>query len=184
MKTIIFNGSPRAKGDTSSLINYLLDKLNGEVKVINVYRCNISPCVDCRYCRTNPGCAIKDEMQSVYAYIEDCDNVVIASPIYFSELTGQMLNIGSRFQTYFCAGFFRKETPIKKEKRGAVILVGGGTGNASKAYDTACNILSHINCKDIFRMICSHNTDYIPAIDDVDVRKEVDELAKFLNKTT
>ncbi len=56
-------------------------------------------------------------MQETYKYIEECDNILIASPIYFSELTGALLNIGSRLQTYFCARFFRKEKPIKKAKK-------------------------------------------------------------------
>jgi len=179
MKTLVFNGSPRAEGDTASLISLLAKKLTGEIKVISAYRCSISPCMDCRYCKTNPGCAIMDEMQSVYSYIEECDNIVIASPIYFSELTGQMLNIGSRLQTYFCAKHFRKETPIAKEKKGAVILVGGGDGDAAKAYNTACTLLRLMNCTDIFRMICSHHTDTTPAIEDRAAAEDIEELARF-----
>lgn len=89
---------------------------------MNAYRCNISPCVDCRYCWNNCGCAIEDEMQEVYNYIQECDNILIASPIYFSELTGKLLDVGSRLQTYFCARFFRKEEPVQKTKRGAVVF--------------------------------------------------------------
>ncbi len=68
-------------------------------------------------------------MQEIYEYIPICDNILIASPIYFSELTGKLLDFGSRLQTYFCAGFFRNEQVIQKGKKGAVILVGGGDGN-------------------------------------------------------
>ena len=28
-------------------------------------------------------------MQEIYKYIQECDNIMIASPLYFSELTGQ-----------------------------------------------------------------------------------------------
>ena len=135
MKTLIFNGSPRINGDTESLLKIVKENIAGEYKIVNAYHCQISACVDCRYCWKNSGCAIQDEMQEVYEYIQDCDNILIASPIYFSELTGKMLDVGSRLQTYFCAGFFRKEVPIEKEKRGAVILVGGGDGHVEKAYE-------------------------------------------------
>ena len=90
MKTLILNGSPRVHGDTVSLINELTKSLDGEYRIVDAYRSNISPCLDCRFCWENSGCAIKDEMQEIYSYIEDCDNIVIASPIYFSELTGKM----------------------------------------------------------------------------------------------
>ena len=81
---------------------------------------------------------LKGDYMIVDAYIQECDNILIASPIYFSELTGKLLDVGSRLQTYFCAKFFRGETPIEKSKRGAVILVGGGDGHMDKAYETAC----------------------------------------------
>lgn len=63
MKTQILNGSPRIKGDTFSLIEKITEKIVGEYRIINAYRCNISPCLDCRYCRENSGCVINDEMQ-------------------------------------------------------------------------------------------------------------------------
>ena len=166
MTTLILNGSPRQKGDTASLIEKFTDEVPGEYKIVNAYRCNISPCLDCRYCWENRGCAIKDEMVEVYKYIEECDNILIASPLYFSELTGKLLDIGSRLQTYFCARFFRKEEPVLKAKKGAVILVGGGDGHIEKAYDTACTLLHHMNCRHIHEAVYSHNTNKRPAVDD------------------
>ena len=112
MKTLIINGSPRINGDTASLLDVIKEKIEGEYRVVDAYRCSISPCLDCRFCWKNNGCAINDEMQEIYDYIQICDNILIASPIYFSELTGKLLDVGSRLQTYFCARFFRKEKPI------------------------------------------------------------------------
>jgi len=89
MKTLILNGSSRINGDTANLIDKLVSVLHGEYKIIDAYRCNVAACMDCRYCWENRGCAIQDEMQDIYKYIEECDNIVIASPIYFSELTGK-----------------------------------------------------------------------------------------------
>lgn len=81
MKTLIFNGSPRINGDTESLIDIVKVNLPDECRVVNAYRCNISPCMDCRYCWENQGCSIQDEMQEIYDYIQLCDNILIASPI-------------------------------------------------------------------------------------------------------
>lgn len=181
MKTLIVNGSPRINGDTVSLINIVKENLIGEVWVVDAYRSNISPCLDCRFCWENKGCAIKDEMQDVYDCIQDCDNILIASPIYFSELTGKLLDIGSRLQAYFCAKFFRKEEPITKPKKGAVLLVGGGDGRMNKAYETACTLLHHMNCYNIHELIFSHNTNKRPAIDDKQVISGVDSIIRFFN---
>lgn len=179
MKTLIFNGSPRKNGDTVSLINHLTKQLPGEYKIIDAYRADISPCLDCRYCKTQSGCAIKDEMQEVYEYLKDCDNVLIASPVYFSELTGPMLSVGSRLQTYFCGRFFRKEESGLTQKKGAVLLVGGGDGKPDKAYETARTLLRNMNCKAIFPLVCSHNTDRVPAIGDAQAVAGVDDIVRF-----
>lgn len=179
MKTLILNGSPREIGDTASLIGILTDKLAGEYKVVDAYRCGISPCIDCRYCWENEGCAVDDEMQDIYRYIQECDNILIASPLYFSELTGRLLDVGSRLQTYFCARFFRKEAPIAKPKKGAVILVGGGDGSIDKAYDTACKLLRLMNCRDIHEAVYSHNTDKLPAAEDEKALAGIGSIADF-----
>lgn len=182
MKTLILNGSPRIHGDTVSLIQKITEKITGEYKMINAYRCDISPCLDCRYCWENSGCRIDDEMQEVYQYIEECDNILIASPIYFSELTGKLLDVGSRLQTYFCAAYFRKEKPVIKAKRGAVILVGGGDGHMDKAYGTACALLHHMNCHEIHELVYSHNTNERPAIEDEKAIEGVNSILTFFGE--
>lgn len=179
MKTLILNGSPRINGDTMSLINRITEKISGEYRIVNAYWCGISPCIDCRYCRKNNGCTINDEMQDIYNYIQECDNILIASPLYFSELTGKLLDVGSRLQTYFSARFFRNEEPIAKSKKGAVILVGGGDGHIDTAYNTACTLLHHMNCHNIHEAVYSHNTDKKPATEDKNVLLGLDSILNF-----
>lgn len=70
MKTLIFNGSPRPDGDTANLLRLLREDLAGEYRQVDAYRASISPCVDCHFCKTPSGCAIQDEMQEVYSYIQ------------------------------------------------------------------------------------------------------------------
>lgn len=182
MKTLIFNGSPRQKGDTAGLLKIFTEHLEGDYKLVNAYRCKISPCVDCRYCWKEEGCCIQDEMQEVYAYIQECDHILIASPIYFSELTGPLLSVGSRLQTYFSARRFRKTVPIAKKKTGAVLLVGGGDGSPDRAFATAKVLLHDMNAGDILPLIVSHNTDTLPAVEDEKTVEAVKQLAGIFNK--
>lgn len=181
MKTLILNGSPRKNGDTASLIACLAEHILGEVKIVNAYDGSISPCIDCRACRKQVGCVINDGMQEVYEYLKTCDNVVIASPIYFSELTGQLLNIASRLQTYYSARYIRHEAPMLSRKKGAVILTGGGTGDPMRAYKTASELLSYMNAAEIFPLVCSHNTDRVPAAEDRETLADVRKAAEFLS---
>jgi multimeric flavodoxin WrbA len=182
MKTLIFNGSPRKKGNTMSLVNELLKHLKGEHKLVDAYYCGIKPCIDCRYCWKNPGCSIKDGMTEIYDYIQEADNIIVASSLNFAELTGQLLSVLSRLQTYYCAETLRNETPIPKAKRGGIILVGGGDGTTTTAQKTAKLILKHMNAKEIAPPVISHNTDRVAAIDDTAAMSGIRELASFLNR--
>ena len=183
MKTLVFNGSPHPHGDTASLLAKLSALLPGEITEIRAYDAPISPCIDCRACRTSAGCVIEDAMQKVYDEIQDCDNIVIASPLYFSELTGKLLDLASRLQTYFSARYFRGEEPIAKTKKGAVILVGGGDGKPERAFLTAQSLLHHMRCTKIHPLVVSHQTDRIAAADDPQAISGIEQIADFSKKT-
>ena len=161
MKTLILNGSPKKNGDTAALINELVRHLEGDVKIIS-FRDNISPCLDCRFCWKNAGCAVKDDMQSVYEYLTDCDNVVIASPVWYSSLSGITLNIGSRLQMYFAARRFRNEVIYRKPKKGLILLLGGNAGTEVQPLEVAHMLLRLCGAaKDEIQSVTSMNTSSI-----------------------
>jgi multimeric flavodoxin WrbA len=182
MKTLIINGSPRKNGDTVSLINELLRDLNGERLVVNCYESKITPCIDCRVCWSHSGCYDDAEWRVFEDYMRACDNIIIASPIYFSELTGSLLSLVSKTQAYWAARHFRKVELITKPKKGGIILVGGGDGTMNKAEETARTILRHLNCCEIASAVVSHNTNEIPAMDDDFAVEGVRRLANYCNK--
>lgn len=120
-------------------------------------------------------------MTKIYDYIADCDNVIIASPIYFSQPTGKLLDVCSRFQTYFASKYFRNESPSIKPKKGAVILVGGGDGNPENAYKTACTLLHHIYVTEVFPLVGSFNTNELPATEDETAMSGIANTTNYLN---
>ena len=183
MKTLIFNGSPKHDGNTAALINILKNNLYGDIKQIDCYSINVSPCMDCGYCKAATQCTISDDMQEIYSYISDCDNIVIASPIFYSEITGKLLDLTSRFQMYYNARTLRGEILVSKPKKGVVILTAGGSSKPDKAYDTAKLILREINATDIYPLIGSFNTDKIPARDDRNAFDVISGAVHFLNNT-
>ena len=112
MHTLIFDGSPHKNGDTAALVRALKSNLQGECTVIRAYGANVSPCIDCRACWKKPGCAIQDGMQEIYRLIEACDAIVIACPIYYSELTGPLSEAASQSEAQ--AG---RNTALRRGKR-------------------------------------------------------------------
>lgn len=85
--------------------------------IVYAYRCDISPCVDCRYCWENNGCAIEDEMQAVYRFLQECDNILIASPIYFSELTGNYWMLEADFKHISVPDFSEKRNVLRNRRK-------------------------------------------------------------------
>ena len=182
MHTLIFDGSPHKNGDTAALIRALRGNLHGESTVIRAYGSPVSPCVDCRACWKKPGCAINDGMQEIYRLIEECDAIVIACPIYYSELTGPLLSLLSRLQMYYCVKRFQGIQLNTKEKRGGMLLCGGGNGGPERAIDTARLLLRCMHAKDIAAPVLSLHTDDTPAASDMDALAAAGKLAEYLEK--
>ena len=124
------------------MVSLLQQQLEGEVTVVETYYAGISPCMDCRYCWTHPACAIDDGMQAYYKELDEADAVVIASPVYFGELTGSLLQWASRLQYLWISRRFRGQEVLKdKPRRGGILLVSGGGGYTDTAAAMARRLL-------------------------------------------
>lgn len=183
MKTVIFNGSPRKNGESAKVINRLKEGLKGEVRVFSPYFMNVKPCVDCRWCMKNDECSIKDDMTGIYEEILEADNIVIVSPIYFSTLTGEILNLFSRLQLFFVSRFFNKSDRYKtKGKYGGIILVAGGsTKDFSGAENTARIVLREMN-GEVGRVIVLTDTDKVGFEENEGVGREIGEMVEEMNR--
>lgn len=181
MKTLIVNGSPRPNGNTAALLEELKKHLEGEVIELSAFRSNIAPCVDCRGCWKTARCVVRDEMDVIYG--DDFDNVVVASPVYFSTLPGAMLSLMSRMQPWHAAMFFINKPLVQRRKKSSAILTAGGKGNQEKAYHHLGAFFKMLNAHG-FRehVVCSPSTDTIPAWEDEKALADVRKLAQWLNE--
>jgi len=184
MKNLIFNGSPRKKGGTAALINELSGHLKGDISVISSYHADISPCVDCRYCWTKDKCVINDEMQKVYKLIDEADNIIIASPVYFTELTGSLLNLMSRLQYLWIAREYRHAEALSQKRRnGAIILVDAGEGHSIDAAISMGKRLLRVMSANFICLVHFSGTVNAPKSDIIvpeHVRTEIEALAEKL----
>ena len=116
MKVLIFNGSPRPKGNTKQMIQAFcegLETAGHEYGVYDVCKMNIHGCLACEYCHTkgNGQCVQKDDMQYVYHELQEAEMLVIASPIYYRGLSGQLKCTIDRF---YAAAYPNKPEKLKK----------------------------------------------------------------------
>ncbi len=128
--------SPRRRGNTELLLNELLRGASdggAETERVDVCRLQAAPCRGCGTCERAGRCAIKDEMQGVYDRIDAADVVVLASPIYFYNVTAQCKVVIDRCQALWSRKYIlKKEAPMKT---GFFLSVGGTKGQ--KMFDCA-----------------------------------------------
>ncbi len=102
MKILVLNGSPRLHGSTAEMVAAFresAEKAGHEVAVIDVCRKNIKGCLACEYChgKGNGRCIQQDDMQEIYDLLQNANMLVLASPIYYHGISGQLKCAIDRF---------------------------------------------------------------------------------------
>ena len=124
MRILVLNGSPRPNGNTKGMVEAFREgavTIGNQVDVVDVCRLKIGGCLACEYCHTkgHGSCVQKDDMQEVYALLKEAEMLVIASPIYYHGISGQLKCVIDRF---YAAAYPVKPPHLKKV---AMILSSG-----------------------------------------------------------
>ena len=101
-KILILNGSPRQNGNTASLTKAFTkgaEESGNTVTEFFVADMNISGCRSCYKGTKNPydPCVIKDDMSKIYPEYVDCDVLVLASPLYYWNISSYLKTVFDRF---------------------------------------------------------------------------------------
>ncbi len=98
-KIIIIDGGPRNNMNTAKLLQKFAEGAKSvgsdmEVKTIRLYDLDYKGCMSCMACKLKGKasniCRFKDALTPVLEDIAHADGLVLGSPIYFGEVTGQM----------------------------------------------------------------------------------------------
>lgn len=125
MKAVAIVGSPHVDGNTSYLADIALKELAArgfETEKISLAERAIAPCQGHEQCGTFTACVLKDDAPAVIKKYNEADAVILASPVYFYDVTAQMKAfIDRNFFTFTHGG-------RKKAKYAGLIAIGGGGG--------------------------------------------------------
>ena len=105
MKVIAVNGSPRKKWNTATLLEKALEGAvseGAETEIIHLYDLNFKGCTSCFACKLKDGksygkCAMNDELTPVLEKLKNADGVILGSPIYIGNSTGEMRSFMERY---------------------------------------------------------------------------------------
>lgn len=93
MKALCINGSPREDGSTAYLIGKVAEGMrqkNIEVKSYCLGKLNINYCLGCKKCYKEGICIQKDDMDILINELKNADIVVIGTPDYWGDVSGQL----------------------------------------------------------------------------------------------
>jgi multimeric flavodoxin WrbA len=94
MKILAICGSPRGKkSQTKLLTEKLLEgaaAADAAVELVDLGRLRIGFCQACETCHQGPDCMLTDDGRAILAKVLEADGLVLASPVYLSQVTAQM----------------------------------------------------------------------------------------------
>lgn len=118
MKVLAINGSPHAFGCTHTALNIMKEELLKEgifVELMHIGTNPIRGCIGCRGCAETKKCVFDDIVNEAAMIARSADGLILASPVHFSGIGGQMKCFLDRF-------FYSAGSEIMAYKAGTAIV--------------------------------------------------------------
>ncbi|MDR2612846.1 MAG: flavodoxin family protein [Deltaproteobacteria bacterium] len=135
MTVLAVNGSPRKEGNTSIMIDWVLDEIRREgfeTDTVQLGGLAISGCRACGGCSRMDEyrCVVDDELNSVIKRLPEAEAIILASPVYFADITPELKCLIDR------AGYVDIHHGNRlRRKPGAAVVVARRAGHVH-AYDS------------------------------------------------
>jgi len=133
MLVVGLQGSPRKKGNTNFLLSTFMtaaEKLGARTRVIDVAQKEIIPCKEYTVCEKKGYCPIEDDVKDeIYPLLREAELVVLATPIFFYNMTAQLKAVVDRCQTFWARKYKLKlKDPGAGMRSGFLLAVGATRG--------------------------------------------------------
>ena len=129
MKVLMISGSPRINGNTETALKEM-EKIFAEdgieVEIVQIGGKAVRGCVACGTCSVKGSCVFDDIVNELAPKFEECDGLVVASPVYYASANATLIACLDRL--FFSTGF------DKTMKVGASV-VAARRGGLSATFD-------------------------------------------------
>lgn len=109
MHILVVSGSPREGGNTEIMADVFAESARAaghEVIVKKLSTLKVHPCIACKYCFEHDGiCVQKDDMNGILKELDQSDMLVLASPIYWFDVSAQTKCFIDRMYAFGKKGF-------------------------------------------------------------------------------
>ena len=132
-------GSPRRKGNTSTLLGRAVDgarEAGGKVEEVVLRDLKMSPCLEIYGCRETGRCVIQDDFQKVYDQMLACRGIMLSSPIMFYTVSSHTKILMDRCQSLWVKRYWIEKTLFgKKDFSRKGLFVSAGATKGKRLFD-------------------------------------------------
>ncbi len=157
-KIVILNGSPRKNGNTSVLVKAFAEGAESAGHTVTEFFLDSMEIYGCKGCFGGHSskecpCVQKDDMDLIYPAVKECDVVVLATPLYYWNMSGQIRTAIDRL-------FALEEGDgnlLRGHERAAVLLM-AAEGHGFKDVLTYYNhLMEHLHWKNLGHVLSGGN---------------------------
>jgi multimeric flavodoxin WrbA len=117
MEIVCLLGSPRQKGNSATVAGRFCDKARergANVTTFVLNRLKYRGCQGCMMCKTKlDRCVLEDDLAEVLDAVRGADVLVMATPIYFGEVSSQLKGFIDRTFSYFVPDYATNPKPSR-----------------------------------------------------------------------
>ncbi len=147
MKIVAFNGSPRKKWNTATLLIKVLEGAatrGAETNLIHLYDLDYKGCISCFACKTIGGksygkCAVQDDLAPIFSMLEQTDAIILGSPIYWGDVSGEMKSFMERLMFQYTTYTDPPESLFPRKIKTGFIYTMNVTEEIMKEWEYAVN---------------------------------------------
>ena len=129
MKVLMINGSPHAKGNTYIALHEMekiFQKEEVETEILQIGNKPIRGCIACNSCSEKGRCVFDDAVNEAAPKFEECDGLVVASPVYYASANATLIAFLDRL-------FY--STSFDKTMKVGAAVVAARRGGLSATFD-------------------------------------------------
>lgn len=126
MKVLLLNGSPNSNGNTALALaemRQVFEQQGVQTEIVQVGKAAVRGCIACGSCKANGKCVFDDLVNQTAPKLQECDGLVIASPVYYASANGNLISFLDRL---FCSTPFAKTMKV-----GAAVAVARRAGTTA-----------------------------------------------------
>lgn len=130
MKIVALLGSPRHGKNSASIANRFTETaagLGAEIRSFELNRLHYRGCQGCYACKkTVDYCVLNDDLTEVLHEVQAADLVVLASPVYYGDVTAQLKGFIDRSYSYLKPDYLANPQPSRLDPKKLVFVLTQG----------------------------------------------------------